>query len=125
MTLSVWVSATAVGTAGASTYTVCVKKYFIKTKVMVFKVSSQSAFRIVNVSPQVSLSVFSLVSDLLFDCSPVLEYAKIRSVLQSTLPSTPIPLKGQTVGLFDWSKRTLLKRVTGIKLRPMKNGNKT
>ena len=33
----------------------------------------------------VSLSVFSLVPDLLFDCSRVLEYAKIRTVLQSTL----------------------------------------
>ena len=32
----------------------------------------------------VSLSVFSLVLDLLFDCSRVLEYAKIRTVLQST-----------------------------------------
>ena len=31
----------------------------------------------------VSLSVFSLVPDLLFDCSQVLEYAKIRTVLQS------------------------------------------
>ena len=28
--------------------------------------------------------VFSLVQDLLFDCSRVLEYAKIRTVLQST-----------------------------------------
>ena len=36
-----------------------------------------------NVSPQVSLSVLSLVPDLLFDCSHVLEYAKIRTVLQS------------------------------------------
>ena len=35
-----------------------------------------------NLSP-VSLSVFSLVADLLFDCSRVLEYAKIRTVLQS------------------------------------------
>ena len=33
----------------------------------------------------VSLSVFSLVPDLLFDCSPVLGYAKIRTVLQSKL----------------------------------------
>ena len=32
----------------------------------------------------VSLSVFSLVLDLLFDCSRLLEYAKIRTVLQST-----------------------------------------
>ena len=31
----------------------------------------------------VSLSVFSLVQHLLFDCSRVLEYAKIRTVLQS------------------------------------------
>ena len=31
----------------------------------------------------VSLSVFSLIPDLLFDCSRVLEYAKIRTVLQS------------------------------------------
>ena len=34
------------------------------------------------ISP-VSLSVFSLVPDLLFDCSRVLEYAIIRTVLQS------------------------------------------
>ena len=31
----------------------------------------------------VSLSVFSLVPDILFDCSRELEYAKIRTVLQS------------------------------------------
>ena len=31
-----------------------------------------------------SLSVFRLVPDLLFDCSCLLEYAKIRTVLQST-----------------------------------------
>ena len=29
------------------------------------------------------LSVFSLVPDLLFDCSCVLEYAKLQTVLQS------------------------------------------
>ena len=45
----------------------------------------------------VSLSVFSLVLDLLFDCLCVLEYAKMRTVLQSTLfrgrklISPPIP----------------------------------
>ena len=41
-----------------------------------------------------SLSVFSLVRDLLFDCSRVLEYAKIRTVLQSTsclLYTSPSP----------------------------------
>ena len=32
----------------------------------------------------VSLSVFSLAPDLLFDCLRVLEYAKIRTVLQSS-----------------------------------------
>ena len=32
-----------------------------------------------------ALSVFSLVPDLLFECSRVLEYAKIRTVLQSRL----------------------------------------
>ena len=31
----------------------------------------------------VSLSVFTLVPNLLFDCSRVLEYAKIQTVLQS------------------------------------------
>ena len=35
---------------------------------------------------EVSLSVFSLIPDLLFDCSRVLEYAKIRTVLQSISP---------------------------------------
>ena len=39
--------------------------------------------RIFSVSPQVSLSVFSCVPDLLFDYSRVLEYAKIWTVLQS------------------------------------------
>ena len=34
----------------------------------------------------VSLSVFSPVPDLLFDCSRVLEYAKIRTVLESRCP---------------------------------------
>ena len=38
-------------------------------------------------TPVVSLSVFSLVPDLLFDCSRVLEYAKIRTVLQSSKES--------------------------------------
>ena len=33
----------------------------------------------------VSPSVFSLLPDLLFDCLRVLEYAKIRAVLQSNL----------------------------------------
>ena len=48
-------------------------------------------FFLKSLSP-VSLSVFSLVPDLLFDCSRVLEYAKIRTVLQST---TEVFLKSQ------------------------------
>ena len=36
----------------------------------------------------VSLSLFSLFPDLLFDCSSVLEYAEIRTVLQSKTKST-------------------------------------
>ena len=36
----------------------------------------------------VSLSVFSLVPELLFDCLRVLEYAKIRTVLQSKVHFT-------------------------------------
>ena len=42
----------------------------------------------------VSLSVFSLIPDLLFDCSRVLEYAKTRTVLQSMfVPNT---------GIYTW-----------------------
>ena len=40
-------------------------------------------------SVRVSLSVSSLVPDLLFDCSRILEYAKIQTVLQSNLLKTP------------------------------------
>ena len=53
-----------------------------------FKCSKRASGRVrqgkkkLGLSP-VSLSVFTLVSDLLFDCSKVLEYAKIRNVLQS------------------------------------------
>ena len=41
----------------------------------------------------VSLSVFSLVPDLLSDCSRVLEYAKIRTVLQQSFTSLTLILK--------------------------------
>ena len=47
------------------------------------KKSVKRAVRVLRVSRQVSLSVFSLVPDLLFDCSRVHEYARIRTVLQS------------------------------------------
>ena len=47
----------------------------------------------------VSLSVFSLIPDLLFDFSRVLEYAKIRTVLQSKLD---IPFHG-FFDFFIWT----------------------
>ena len=52
----------------------------------VIRTNIRYAKRTVPVLSPVSLSVFSFVPDLLFDCSRVLEYAKIRTVLQSTLP---------------------------------------
>ena len=58
----------------------------------------------------VSLSVFSLVPDLLFDCSRLLEYAKIRTVLQSKLISNlywvDVAIKMQC---FDNGRTYLLK----------------
>ena len=55
-----------------------------------WRVSLQSVFfskslrKSVKRGVRVSLSVFSFVPDLLFDCFSLLEYAKIRTVLQST-----------------------------------------
>ena len=48
----------------------------------------------------VSLSVFSLVPDLLFDCSRLLEYAKIRTVLQSSLYEDSGLVNGRYVQVF-------------------------
>ena len=42
---------------------------------------SQNRFSVIERLYRVSLSVFSLAPDLLFDCSRVVEYAKIRTVL--------------------------------------------
>ena len=42
---------------------------------------SQNRFSVIGRLSTVSLSVFSLAPDLLFDCSSVVEYAKIRTVL--------------------------------------------
>ena len=69
--------------------TVCPLKWTAKQSVFPSKSVKKSVKRGVKVlrarlSP-VSLSVFSLVPDLLFDCSRVLEYAKMRTVLQSTI----------------------------------------
>ena len=58
-------------------------KKSVKRAVRVLRTRSAQASHSRNVSPQVSLSVFNLVPDLLFDFSRVLEYAKIRIVLQS------------------------------------------
>ena len=57
----------------------------------------------------VSLSVFSLIPDLLFDCSRVLEYDKIndkiRTVLQSVLQSNSIPASILATALIFKQKR--------------------
>ena len=51
-----------------------------------------------------SLSVFSLVPDLLFDCSRVLENAKIRTFLQSIRKMKPNKLIWMTKQNYCWSK---------------------
>ena len=56
--------------------------FFLKISKEIGKVWRKSLTRAKRLSP-VSLSVFSFVADLSFDCSRVLEYAKIRTVLQS------------------------------------------
>ena len=61
--------------------------FFLKISKEIGKVWRKSLTRanrasLTRLSP-VSLSVFSLVPDLLFDCSRVLEYGKMRTVLQS------------------------------------------
>ena len=60
--------------------------FFLKTvkKDKVWRKSLTRAKRASLICPSVSLTVFSLSPDLLFECSRVLEYAKIRTVLQST-----------------------------------------
>jgi len=54
-------------------------RFFLKISKEVGKAGRKSFTRLSPVSP----SVFTLVPDLLFDCSRVLEHAKIRTVLQS------------------------------------------
>ena len=57
--------------------------YCLDCKTVGFFLSKSVKKSVKRLSP-VSLSVFSLVRDLLFDCSRVLEYAKVQTVLQST-----------------------------------------
>ena len=57
---------------------------FLKISKEIGKAWRKSLTDAKHLSP-VSLSVFRLVPDLLFDCSRVLEYAKIRTVLQSSI----------------------------------------
>ena len=60
--------------------------FFLKISKEIGKAWRESLTRAKRASQRlspVSLSVFSLVPHLLFDCSHVLEYAKIRTVLQS------------------------------------------
>ena len=62
-------------------------------------------------------SLTRLVPDLLFDCSRVLEYAKIRTVLQSKaiplfLSHFKIPSVGPVSGIEPATSRSVVKRST-------------
>ena len=74
----------------------------------------------------VSLSVFSLVRDLLFDCSRVLEYAKVQTVLQSTY-CWPITASRGFCDKRISSKNVLLLvfSVTPFKIDQNKNQNRS
>ena len=53
----------------------------IRSRLQNSRFFSQNRFSVIERLSTVSLSVFSLAPDLLFDCSSVVEYAKIRTVL--------------------------------------------
>ena len=53
-------------------------------------------FFLINITSYLLTPVFSLVPDLLFDCSRILEYAKMRAVLQSTYFLTVVNDVSQT-----------------------------
>ena len=55
--------------------------YTIRSRLQKSRFFSQNRFSVIERLSTVSLSVFSLAPDLLFDCSSVVEYAKIRTVL--------------------------------------------
>ena len=58
--------------------------FFLKISKEIGKACRKSLPCVVHEPPTPVGRVFSLVPDLLFDCSHALEYAKIRTVLQST-----------------------------------------
>ena len=53
-------------------------------------------FFLIKITSYLLTPVFSLVPDLLFDCSRILEYAKMRTVLQSTYFLTVVNDVSQT-----------------------------
>ena len=57
--------------------------FFLKISKEIVKAWRKSLTRALKRARREKKPVFSLVPDLLFDCSGVLEYAKIRTVLQS------------------------------------------
>ena len=59
--------------------------FFLKINKEIGKAWRKSLTRAKRASLTRPLSVFSLIPDILFDCSRVLEYAKIRTVLQSNV----------------------------------------
>ena len=77
-------------------------RFFLKIGKEIGKAWRKSPTRAIGrecLSP-VSLSVFSLVPDLLFDYSRVLEYEKIRTVLQSTWSPTDLKSYRKYVSSF-------------------------
>ena len=65
------------------TYTAKQSFLFSKSDKRNLRISHARRARASHARTPVSLSVFSFTPDLLFDCSRVLEYAKIQTVLES------------------------------------------
>ena len=72
--------------------------FFLKISKEISKAWRKSLTRVKRAS-LTPLSVFSLVPELLFDCSRVLEYEKIRTVLQST-PLSELRVEQATEQIF-------------------------
>ena len=64
--------------------------FFLKVSKEIDKMWRKSLTRMKRASLTRPISVFSLLPVLLFDCSRALEYAKIRTVLPSTVSFNPL-----------------------------------
>ena len=83
-------------------------KKSVKRGVRVVRARSARASHAQGRLSPVSLSVFSLVPDLSFDCSRVLEYAKIRTVLQSKYYPKQCQCFSYTYSILIKAKETIL-----------------